>query len=236
MDVLLTKSIQNHWLFQDGEKLKWWIDLHFLADEKGVISKSLSDLAYRWQVDKSTVSRFLRKMTDATLLQHSVQRITILKPMSYGGGCNTLCNESATPQEDPLISLSPTPPISFNPQEYNNLNLRTRTHTRTCEERISYEETREKAYKERFMAQGCGMKVSRLTKKNPQEILTGLDDFLAKCELGDFGHKDFGHFNNHFMQFIKNPDNSISNGNNNRTSDRRGSAGVSSAQDIIEPF
>ena len=238
MDILLTKDIQDSWIYQDPKKFQWWLDLWLLADEKGEVHMSLGALVKRWKAPKTTVFRFIEKLSQnpigGTKTEHLAERIRFCNTGSYKGMRNDKRNESGTILESPLISLSPTPPISFNPKEYiiNNLN----THTRTREERISWEEIREKTYKERFLAQGCGMTASRATGKPAKEILRMLDAFMAKCELGDFGHKDFGHFNNHFLQYVKNPENSINDGSNIRTTDRRVSAGVSAAEDIIEPF
>lgn len=238
MEITITRDIQNSWIFQDERKFKWWVDLWLLADENGEIHMSLGDLVKRWEAPKTTVYRFLEKLSQnpigGTKVEHQAEQIAIYSIGSYEGVRNTKRNKSGTIQESPLSSLSPTPPISTNPKEFINNNLN--THTRTREDKIPWEANREKAYKERFVAQGCGMTASRATGKNAAQIMTMIDAFMAKCELGDFGHKDFGHFNNHFLQFIKNPENSINDGRNIKPTDRRVSAGVSAAEDIVEPF
>ena len=100
MDLLIQQDIQNSWIFQDAEKFKWWVDLHLMADENGEIRMSLSDLAHRWKTDRSAVSRFLKKLSTATVgatfLQHQVQQIRICQTGSYKGACNTNCNTFAT--------------------------------------------------------------------------------------------------------------------------------------------
>lgn len=150
-----------------------------------------------------------------------------------GGRGKTKKTKAVILVSDKEISSSPFPtPLTSSPKETNNLS----NNNNAREDRVSWVEDREKSYKERFLAQGSAMAAARVTGKRAQELLQMLDAFDAKCQLGDFGHKDFGHFNNHFLQFVKNPENSISNGNDNRTADTRRSAGVSSAEDISEPF
>ena len=67
MDAVITKSVYNSWIFQDPKKLKWWADLHHLADENGEIHMSLSDLSLRWNTPKTTVHRFLSKLASGTI-------------------------------------------------------------------------------------------------------------------------------------------------------------------------
>ena len=111
MNVFITEDFQNSWIFQDEKKIKWWIDLHFLADEDGIINLSLADLSRRWKTDRATVSRFLARLSEKplcnTLVQHFVQQITISRTTSYKGTCNTSCNTLVQQQkESPLSSPS----------------------------------------------------------------------------------------------------------------------------------
>ena len=106
MDLTITKDLQNHWIFQDAEKFKWWVDLHFMADEKGEIHMSLNDLAHRWKAERTKVSRFLAKLNGATvgatLVQHQVQQITLTRTESYKDACNSGCNTGTQGGKDDI--------------------------------------------------------------------------------------------------------------------------------------
>ena len=91
-NVLITEDLHKSWIFQDAEKFKWWVDLHFMADENGVINMSLNDLSHRWNADKSTISRFFKKLSGATLgatiMQHQMQRIIRIKQFPHSFPCS----------------------------------------------------------------------------------------------------------------------------------------------------
>jgi hypothetical protein len=204
MDILITKDLQNSWIFQDSEKLKWWLDLVLMADENGEIHMSLSDLSYRWGVDKSKISRFFKKLNGATILQHQmqhqVQRITICKTESYKGVCNTdcnpKCNDFATPQRK--VSLSPTPPLPS--KEIYNKSLNN-AHAR--EDKLSWDEKKELAFKAQFQAEGRIIASARKTGCDALGINNYLERFMAHCQSVDFGHQNIGHFGAHFNKFVE---------------------------------
>lgn len=204
MDALITKDVYNSWIFQDPKKLKWWVDLHHLADENGEIHMSLSDLAKRWNTNKSTVSRFLEKLSDATLgatiLQHRMQHITICVRESYKGACNTSCNDSATPDATPQrkVPLSPIPPLPSK-EIYNQSN----NNTCTRESKTPWNEARENSFKAQFKAEGRIIASARKTGCDAIGINSYLERFMAHCQSVDFGHANIGHFGAHFNKFVE---------------------------------
>ena len=242
MDVLLTEKFQNHWLYQDATKLKWWIDLHFLADENGVILMSLSDLSHRWNADRSKVSRFLKKLSDATLLQHQVQQITMLRPMSYKDVCNTDCNTFATPQEKSLISLPPTPPISFNPKEYNSCSS---APTHTCEENFDLMVgmlAAEEQYARRYQQEGLWAEAAMMAHLTVAQTQDVFEEFLVEQKHNSSKHSDYSDFKRHFLNYLRGKaerlrkqSNSSTNGNQRKYDDRRGTE-VSSSADYFKPL
>lgn len=207
MDILLTKDLQNSWIFQDEKKLKWWLDIILMADENGEVHMSLSDLSHRWNADKSKVSRFLKKLNGATLLQHQmqhqVQRIIVCRTGGYKGTCNTDCNTDcntfATPQEKSSSSFPPTPPLSSSPKEIYN-NCVDNAHTR---ERIAWIEEKESYFREQFKAEGRIIAAARKTGCDPLGAMAYLEKFMAHCQTSDIGHKNIGHFGSHFTMFVE---------------------------------
>lgn len=72
--IKLYRSIRKNWIWEDPQKLKWWLDILLQANhqekkillgteltviEKGSFHTSLIKLSERWKVDKKTVKRFL---------------------------------------------------------------------------------------------------------------------------------------------------------------------------------
>ncbi|MBO4550395.1 MAG: DNA replication protein DnaD, partial [Bacteroidaceae bacterium] len=72
--IKISREIANHWLWQDAERLKWWLDLLFLAAyedkrqlvgkqlillRKGQLIASLSYLCKRWGRSRTMVEPWL---------------------------------------------------------------------------------------------------------------------------------------------------------------------------------
>ena len=203
MDILLYESLQNHWISQDPEKLKWWIDLHWMADERGEVHMSLSSLVHRWNAPKTTVQRFLKKLClepiGGTKVEQQVEQITITLLDSYKDGWNTKWNKSGTAQEKDSSSFSPTPPLSSSQKEINN-NNNNNAHTR---ERVAWNEEREYGFQEQFRAEGRLMASARKLGCDCYGISAYLEKFMAHCQTSDLGHEDIGHFGSHFCKFVE---------------------------------
>lgn len=212
MDILITDDIRNHWIFKDDRKFKWWVELNLMADENGEVHMSLSDLSKHWKVDKSTVSRFLAKLSSATLcatiVQHSVQQIRLCRIESYKDVCNTLCNEVATlganVKESPLSSpssFSPIPPLSTPPiiPQENYPPPPPRVYAR---EDIAWDAGKERNLAETFKANQM-VALARKFSLGRAEMLQYIEAFLDECQIGNHGHKDVGHFGNHLKNFIE---------------------------------
>ena len=198
MDLTITKDIQNHWIFQDAEKLKWWIDLHFLADEEGKIYMSLSDLSHRWKAERTKVSRFLSKLSaapiGATLVQHQVQQITLTRIESYKDERNSECNTCATPQRTPPLSpssFSPPPPISTPPIIPQEIPA---THAHT----------REEEFIRRYREEGLWMDVALILHVKSLDTCKSLfDEFVREYQHKGDRHNDYNDFKRHFIQWAR---------------------------------
>jgi hypothetical protein len=227
MDILLTKDLQNSWIFQDEQKLKWWLDIILMADENGEVHMSLSDLSHRWNADKSKVSRFLKKLNGATLLQHQmqhqVQRIIVCRTGGYKGACNTECNTDcntfATPQERSSSSFSPIPPLSSSPKEIYNSST-----AHTCEEEFI----------RRYRKEGdSGMwsNTAAILHKNIPACKELFERWIVEYQHNGETHSDYTAFKRHFISWSriaisKESKQQQSNGNNRPDYSRRGRADV----------
>lgn len=97
--IKLYRNIQDHWIWQDSQKLKWWLDIILLANhkdnkfllgnelmqlERGELHTSELKLAERWGVSKTTVRRFLKLLEDDGMIElKKSKKGTTLKVSNY---------------------------------------------------------------------------------------------------------------------------------------------------------
>ena len=108
--IKISREIANHWLWQDAERLKWWIDLLFLAAwedkqvlhdshlfvlRRGQIIASISFLSERWGKSHPTIIKFLRLLEGEDIIKRS----TVYRQTSILTICNYeryQCNDGST--------------------------------------------------------------------------------------------------------------------------------------------
>lgn len=108
--IKISREIASHWLWQDAERLKWWLDLLFLAAwedkqvlhdshlfvlRRGQIIASISFLSERWGKSHPTIIKFLRLLEGEGMIKRS----TIYRQTSILTICNYekyQCNDDST--------------------------------------------------------------------------------------------------------------------------------------------
>ncbi len=108
--IKISREIASHWLWQDAERLKWWLDLLFLAAwedkqvlhdshlfvlRRGQIIASISFLSERWGKSHPTIIKFLRLLEGEDMIKRS----TIYRQTSILTICNYekyQCNDDST--------------------------------------------------------------------------------------------------------------------------------------------
>lgn len=108
--IKISREIANHWLWQDAERLKWWLDLLFLAAwedkqvlhdyhlfvlRRGQIIASISFLSERWGKSHPTIIKFLKLLE----VEGMIERRTIYRQTSILTICNYekyQCNDAPT--------------------------------------------------------------------------------------------------------------------------------------------
>lgn len=103
--IKISRSISSHWLWQDAERLRWWLDLLLLASwedtetihdahrftlKRGQLIASVAFLKERWKVSHPTVIKFLslleaEGMIMREILYRQTPIITICNYESYQG-------------------------------------------------------------------------------------------------------------------------------------------------------
>lgn len=108
--IKISREIASHWLWQDAERLKWWLDLLFLAAwedkqvlhdshlfvlRRGQIIASISFLSERWGKSHPTIIKFLRLLEGEDMIKRS----TIYRQTAILTICNYekyQCNDDST--------------------------------------------------------------------------------------------------------------------------------------------
>ena len=221
--IKIHREITEHWIFQDAEKFKWWIDMLFLAsyeDNKTVIGNkivevkrgqflgSLSFFMKRWGISKERVINFLRLLqSDGMIDKMSDKNVTLITICNYESYQDVPDNPADRLLNNPADNLPDNPPdrtkeIKEDKEIY--IDLTTAPASRTREENPAWDEARESGFVERFKAQGSARLIMRVTGKSPEDVMRLLDVYLASRQMKDLGHKDFNHFLEAFQYAIKN--------------------------------
>jgi hypothetical protein len=216
--IKIYRDITNHWIFQDAEKFKWWIDLLIMAShedyktlsngslvslKRGQLSVSLSFLSSRWGRSKEKVLNFLRLLESDGM----IQRISDRKSTTI-----TICNYDSyqdSLEQTPTANPTDVRPMSDQcPTEYKNVkNVEEINNTNTAHARegeVVWIASVEQGFAETFKAQGSAIPFARKTGKKPQEVLELLDIYLAMRQLKNKGHRDFNQFVNLFLWSVEN--------------------------------
>ena len=216
--IKIHRDIAKHWIFQDAEKFKWWIDLLLTAShednkylmgdrlievKRGQQIISLSFLADRWDTSKRTVLKFLSLLeSDGMCNRCTHQKVTIL----------TICNyESYQEVETPKVTdvVTDEYPIGNrlvtelkNVEECRRNNNTYSAHAR--EGIVPWIADTEKGYASTFVSQGSAIPFAKRVGKTPQEVMKLLEVYMADRELKNKGHKDYNEFVNLFLWHVNN--------------------------------
>ena len=216
--IKIHREITKHWIFQDAEKFKWWIDMLFLAsyeDNKTVIGNkivevkrgqflgSLSFFMKRWGISKERVINFLRLLqSDGMIDKMSDKNVTLITICNYESYQDVPDNKADNLSDYKVNNLPDNlPDTTKEGKEVKELYINN-SNACTCEDGVGWDGAREGGFVERFKAQGTAKRMMTITGKNLAEITKLLEIYLANRQMSDIGHKDFSHFCEAFKQAI----------------------------------
>lgn len=242
--IKIHRDIATHWIFQDAEKFKWWIDLLLMAsfeDNKALVGDrlvevkrgqqiiSLSFLASRWDTSKRTVLKFLTLLeSDGMCNRCTHQKVTIL----------TICNyESYQEVETPKVTDEVTDkyPIGNrlvtelkNAEECKEIYNTTTAHTCTREQDFINQYRKEGRW-----ADACMI----LHLKSIEECERLFDRWILEYQHKGQTHQDYTDFKGHFIQWARITIQKEKNNGNIKQDKRRGFQVVAnSAEDYQGSF
>ena len=214
--IKIHREIAGHWIFQDAEKFKWWIDMLFLASyednktlvknqiteiKRGQFIGSISFFMKRWDVSKDRVINFLRLLQSDGMIDKKTNKnvtlITICNYESYQDVPDNIPDSHSDNNPDNL------PDTTKEIKEVKE-NIDITNHARTREGDVDWDEERERDYVETFKGQGSAIPLSKVVGKTAREIMTLLEIYISSRQLKNLGHRDFRHFVEAFQYAIKN--------------------------------
>lgn len=241
--IKLHREITRHWIFQDAEKFKWWVDLLIMASheecktlingelvslKRGQLTVSLSFLSSRWGRSKEKVLNFLRLLESDRMIERFADRksttITICNYDSYQEVSDTT----------PTANLPQTRPISDqSPTEYKNVE--------ECKEIIyntptAHTYTREQDFINSYRREGRWSETCLILHlKSIEECESLFDRWILEYQHKGQTHQDYTDFKSHFIQWARiTIQKEKSNGNNNRQDKRRGVQVVANSPEDYE--
>ena len=97
--IKISRELPKHWIWQDADRLKWWLDLLFMASwedskqlvgsrlieiKRGQLVASISYLVKRWGVGHNTVIAFLKMLQEEKMItKTSMRNISIITICNY---------------------------------------------------------------------------------------------------------------------------------------------------------
>lgn len=212
--IKIHRDIAGHWIFQDAEKFRWWMDMLFLASYesnrvnvgnrildigRGQFLGSLSFFVKRWGVSKERVINFLRLLqSDGMIDKKSDKNITLITICNYASYQDVHDNLPDNIHDNTPDNQPDTTKEGKEVKEIYNT-----TTARAREESVEWDDATEDAYLERFKAQGKARDAMRMTGKSLTEVMSILDVYRAKRKLQNRGHADYNQFCNLFAWHLE---------------------------------
>lgn len=193
--IKINREIVNHWLWSDAERLKWWLDLLFMAQwddkkvlhdshlftlKRGQIIASVAFLCERWGKSKMTVLKFLQMLEGEEMIKREIlyRQTPII----------TICNYDKY-QERLDIQIDTQIDTNKESKEYiihNNARTREENFLSELENSVFYME-------------GMAMRYHIGT----DEVREALQVFSKECSLKDTEHRTLTDYKRHFHDWLR---------------------------------
>lgn len=209
--IKISREIANHWLWQDAERLKWWLDLLFLAAwddkqvlhdshlfvlRKGQIIASISFLSERWGKSNPTIIKYLKLLEDEGMIYRQVLYrqtpiITICNYEKYQTQEAAQVDTLLDRQVDSIVDTQ----VDGN-KEYKNINNISTISSKGESKNLKFIEELKNAQ--------IWLEQMAMRFRIPiDEIVRRLDDFALDCDCRGTEHQDFNDTRRHFNDWLR---------------------------------
>ena len=226
------RSLDEHWISQDMEKLGRWTWLLMKAShedtkvvegnkvielKRGQLIASLSLLEAKWGVTRKTVMRFLDVLEREEMLHRQVhQGITIITICNYEGyQGKKKCDSTDMSTDKSPLSPPTSPPIQEDKEDKNIYNTTT-AHTCTCEG--------EQDFINRYRTEGMWADACLILHlKSIADCQQLFDRWITEYQHNGDTHQSYSDFKKHFIQWARiTIQKEKNNGSNSQSNQRRG--------------
>lgn len=197
--IKINREIVNHWLWQDAERLKWWLDLLFLANwddkkvlhdshlftlKRGQIIASVAFLCERWEKSNKTVIKYLQMLESEEMIKREVVHrqtpvITICNYELYQDNVQTQVHTQ-------VQTIVQTNKESKEYIIHNNARTREESFLSELENSVFYME-------------GMAMRYHI----GADEVREALQVFAKECSLKDTEHRTLTDYKRHFHDWLR---------------------------------
>lgn len=203
--IKISRDIAEHWLWQDAERLKWWLDLLFLAAwedkqimhdthlfvlRKGQIIASVSYLSDRWNKSNPTIIKYLKLLEKEGMIYRQIlyRQTPII----------TICNYERyqtceVAQVDTIVDRQVDTIVYTNKEykEYNNNN------------NINSESKKTNFFQELKLSQIWLEQMAIRFRIGIDDIKKRLDDFALDCDCRGTVHQSLGDIKRHYNDWLR---------------------------------
>lgn len=219
--ILIDRSITDHWIWTDANRLKWWLDLLMLANwedqtrligrkkikiKRGQIIASISYLQQRWSVCNHTVIDFLKMLEQDDMIHkdthNNISVITICnydtyQNMSQDETHNVAHRDAHNAEEEEVHNVAHNLAHTSKESKINNI-LSTSTTT-ACEEKSKEELLLEELKaSDIWIEQICMMFHLRIEDLTPR-----FEQFKLSNSVRDIKHDTITDMKRHFNDWLR---------------------------------
>ena len=197
--IKINREIVNHWLWSDAERLKWWLDLLFLANwddkkvlhdshlftlKRGQIIASVAFLCERWEKSNKTVIKYLQMLESEEMIKREVihRQTPIITICNY----ELYQDNVQTQVQTQVQTIVQTNKESKEYIIHNNAHTREESFLSELENSVFYTE-------------GMAMRYHIGT----DEVREALQVFAKECSLKDTEHKTLTDYKRHFHDWLR---------------------------------
>lgn len=197
--IKINREIVNHWLWSDAERLKWWLDLLFLANwddkkvlhdshlftlKRGQIIASVAFLCERWEKSNKTVIKFLQMLESEEMIKREVvhRQTSIITICNY----ELYQDNVQTQVQTQVQTIVQTNKESKEYIIHNNARTREENFLSELENSVFYME-------------GMAMRYHIGT----DEVREALQVFAKECSLKDTEHRTLTDYKRHFHDWLR---------------------------------
>ncbi len=226
--IKIDRQIAEHWLWQDAERLKWWLDLLLMATwddhkqlvgrrlidlRRGQIVASLSYLCTRWKRSRSMVEPFLDLLQQDGMIskkvEHNISIITINNYDKYQTQENaTIDAHLEAPQNPDIQRVSEKSGATIDAHLDTDVDAHLDA---TNKERIinilsttSIKGEGEKKFFDELKSSQIWLEQMAMRfHLSPDQILKRIDDFALDCQCRGTTHSEFNDVRRHFNDWLR---------------------------------